>query len=155
MTMVHLLVAAALTASLGGGVVLLMSPADAVVRAEQDAIDVQQRLRVVVDALTASIGAAADVVPVANGMTLVTRDADGVELGRRTYEFRPGTHQVMVVEGASTMPLVDRISDLRFAVVDATARRVRVTVAVESPSTSGRPQPARTVTFEVAPRRGA
>jgi hypothetical protein len=53
------------------------------------------------------------------------------------------------------MPLVDRIADLRFVLVDAAARRVRVTVAVESPATSGRSEPVRTFTFETAPRRGA
>ena len=153
MTLVDVLVAAALTASLGASVVMLMSPADAVVRAEQDAIDGQQRLRVIVDALTADIVAAADVAVVADAVTLVARDAAGREVSRRTYQFKRDTHQVLLAEGSSTMPLLDRVADLTIQMMDASSRRVRVTAAIESPATSGLPVPPRTMTFEAAPRR--
>ena len=154
MTLVELLVAAALTAALGAGVVMLLAPADAIVRAEQDAVDVQQRLRVIADALTAATIAAAEVVPIADGVTLVMRDASGVELTRRTFLFRRDTRQVMLIEGASTMPLVDRVAGFTVDLLDAPAGRLRATVSVESPATSGRPVAPRIVVVEAAPRRG-
>jgi hypothetical protein len=154
MTLVDVLMGAALTASLGAGVVMLTAPADAIVRVEQDAIDAQQRLRVIADALTGSVVAAADVVLVDGGVMVMMRDAWGAERGGRTFLFRPDAHPVMVLEGASTMPLVDRIADLRIEMVDQAAQRVRVTAAIEAPATAGRPVPARVVTFEAAPRRG-
>jgi len=153
MTLTEVLVAGALTASLGAQVVLVMSPADALVRAEQDAIDMDQRLRVIVDTLTTQAMSASEVRPAADGMTFIVRDALGTTISTRTFYLKRDTHQVMQDEGGIPMPLVDHIAALDAEFVGTPVRVVRTTVTVEPGAPSRRlPAAPRQVRFDAVLR---
>jgi hypothetical protein len=169
MTLAELLVAAALTTSLGGAVALVMRPAEAAVRAEQDAMDMEQRLRFAVETFTRELVAASDVLPYRVGavapdpagsvftdrVTVVLVDPQTLARSTRTYYLKASTRQLMVYDGDRTdSPVLDQVSALSVRYPGTTpAALVRVTVTVDpSWSPLQLPNAARTVEFDVAPR---
>src|SRR4051794_910168 len=113
MTLAELLVAMAITTVLGSAIVLVMRPTETSVRVEQDAMDMEQRLRFAVDTLTRDLHAANDVVPRRLGLdhpdpsgtsftdraTLVFIDPASGAASTRTYYLKPETRQLFVYDG--------------------------------------------------------
>jgi len=168
-TLAELLIAAALTASLGAAIALVMRPAETAVRVEQDAMDMEQRLRFAVDTLTRDLIAASDVLPYRVGpvapdppgsgftdrATVVFVDPQTLVTSTRTYYLKRATRQLMMYDGDRTdSPVLDQVSGLSFQYLGAQrAPLVRVTVTVDpSWSPLQLPNPPRSVEFDVAPR---
>jgi hypothetical protein len=175
MTLAELLIAAAITASLGGAIVLVMGPAQAVVRAEQDSADMEQRLRFAVDTLSRDLLSASDVLPYRIGAvapdppgsvfpdraTMVFVDPQTLAASTRTYYFKQATQQLMMYDGDRTdSPVLDQVSGLSFRYLgEPPASLVRVTITARPLWVPLQlPNAARTIEFDVAPRgiaRGA
>lgn len=136
MTLGELLVAAAISLSILGGVLSAVIPAYAAFAADQEGVDIHQRLRVAVETLSHDIRPAASVRPYRTGAinddgragvffragTLTTKFADPLpgetpDDPSRTYYLRTsaGTTQLMRYDGlSSTFPVLDDVVGLSF-----------------------------------------
>lgn len=173
MTATEVLIASAIMAATSGAVFTLLAPAQAAFQAQPEVADVQQRMRVAIDALTRDVMAAGVILPLRAGrvnpdppgavfddrITLVFTDAAGAIRGSRTYALRNdpagGGRQLMQYDGnQSDLPLIDRVVRLTFEYVGAPrVRLVRVTLRVRAPAAGSRGHaPDWEVQFSVAPR---
>ena len=169
MTLAEILVASAVTMSLGAGIVLVMHPAETTVRVEEDTMDIEQRLRFATDTLTRDLLAARTVLPYRIGsvapdppesfftdrvaMTLV--DPQTLVTASRTYYIKHDTQQLMVYDGESSdLPVLDHVSDFVVQYLGTpAASHVRIAIQVESTVSSRTAANAhRTIQFDVAPR---
>jgi hypothetical protein len=130
----ELLVATALTCAILGGVFTAVRPLQAAFATEQEAIDVQQRLRVAVEAITRDLRAAASVRPyrigalgndgdagihfrsAVIGIRFAASPANPAEAeSSQTYFLRAGDHALMQYDGrAGTFPLLEDVVGLAF-----------------------------------------
>ena len=173
MTVTEVLVASAIMAGTSGAVFTLLAPAQAAFRAQPEVADLQQRMRVAIDALTRDVMAAGVILPRRAGrmnpdppaavfddrITLVFTDAAGGIRGSRTYSLRndpaAGAWQLMQYDGnQSELPLVDGVVRLAFEYVGAPRiRLVRVTLRLRMSTAAPRGNvPEWEVQFSVAPR---
>lgn len=173
MTATELLVASAIMTATTGAVFTLLSPAQAAFRAQPEVADMQQRMRVAIDALTRDVMAASVILPLRAGrlnpdppgaifddrITLVFSDAAGEIRGSRTYYLRndpaTGSFQLMQYDGnQSDLPVVDHVVTLAFDYVGGPrVRLVRVTLRVRAAAGAVRGHvPDWEVQFSVAPR---
>lgn len=136
MTLAEVLTAAALAAAVIGGVTAAIVPAQAAFAARQEALDLQQRVRVAVETIANDLRAAAAVRPYRTGAVaddsragvffregtisiLPPAAPPGAPPGNpsRTYYLRTdgATSQLMQYDGsASAFPLMDDVVDLEF-----------------------------------------
>jgi hypothetical protein len=135
-TLAELLVATALASAVLAGVFTAMSPVQAALATEQEAVDLQQRVRVAVDALTRDLRTAASVRPYRTGLvgddaragvffradTITVRFPPSLPGARvtdpsRTYYLKhvEDAAQLMRYDGSeSTLPVLDDVVGLGF-----------------------------------------
>ena len=169
MTLVELLVASAVTASLGAGIALVMHPAQTAVRVEEDAMDMEQRLRFAADTLTRDLLVARTVLPYRVGLvapdppgsfftdrvSVMLTDPQTLAISTRTYYLKRDTRQLMVYDGDTTdLPVLDHVSDLAIQYLGTPATsHLRLAIQVESTlAASGISNLPRTIQLDVAPR---
>jgi hypothetical protein len=169
MTLAEILVASAITTSLGAGIVLVVHPIQTAVRVEDDAMDMEGRLRFAVDTLTRDLLAAHDVLPYRVGavapdppgsvftdrVTMALVDAQTLVASTRTYYLKRETRQLMVYDGESTdLPVLDHVSDFVVQYPGTPpAAHLRLAIHVESTiASAGSSNARRTIEFDVAPR---
>ncbi len=136
MTLAELLVATALASAVLAGVFTAMSPVQAALATEQEAVDLQQRIRVAVDTLTRDLRTAASVRPYRAGLvgddtragvffradTITVRFPASLPGARvtdssRTYYLKDldDSSQLMRYDGReSTLPVLDDVVGLGF-----------------------------------------
>jgi hypothetical protein len=113
-----LLVAAAVTLAVMGGVLGVIRPAQATLLSQSDAQDASQRLRVVFEVLSRDLLAATLVLPSHEGQQ--TSDAIAIRQGpeRHAYYLDRGASQIRHVDaGLTDLPVVDGIGHLAFEFV--------------------------------------
>jgi len=139
-SLVEVLIAAALTLSVMGGVLAALASAQAAFVSQSDAADVRQRMRVGVDAITRDLLVAADAFPFPGGILIVSGSRQD------TYYARAGTLRHDDGEGTD-LPVVDGVRDVVFERVGE--RRVQVRLRMQGPSW---PAPDTEIIFDEAPR---
>jgi hypothetical protein len=148
MTLIEVLLAAALTLAVSGAAFSMLPPAQRLVRAQTEAAEMQQRLRVAVDVLTAALLEARAVAPYGeNGISITA--ASGT---RRFYLDGHGTLRCRDIDDVD-FPVLDNLAGLAFDyVADEHARvfRVRATVRVRAISEPTLPEDV--VQFDVTLR---
>ena len=169
MTLAELLVASVVTTSLGAGIVLVMHPAERIVGVEEDALDMEQRLRFAADTLTRDLLAARDVLPYRVGsvapdpsgsfftdrVSVTLLDPRTLATSSRTYYIKRDTHQLMVYDGDTTdLPVLDHVSDLAVRYLgNPPPSHVRIAIQVEPVVFgSGVANAHRAIQLDVAPR---
>lgn len=152
MTLTETLIASALMMTVTGAVFGLVSKAEGTFQAQPEVADMEQRLRVAVDALTRDLLMASAVLPYRAGPVnpdppgSVYDDRITIELtspldttpSSRTYYLRRSDHTLMQYDGDRTeLPVVDHVVKLAFEHLGApSARLVRVTLRVEAAAAS-------------------
>lgn len=152
MTLTETLVAGALMMTVTGAVFGLVSKAEGTLQAQPEVADMEQRLRVAVDALTRDLLMASVVLPYRVGPVdpdppgSVFDDRITVDLtspldttpSSRTYYLRRSDCTLMQYDGDRTdLPVVDHVVELAFEHVGSPRTRlVRVTLRVEAAAAS-------------------
>lgn len=124
-TIVELLIAAAISMAVVAAVLTTIGPLQTMLRAQEEAMDLHQRLRAAADTLAGDLRVASSVRPYRVG---AVRDdtAAGVfyrpdtlaVIGdeTRTYYLKPDTRQLMQYDGGhSDLPMIDHVVRLAFA----------------------------------------
>jgi len=124
MTTVELLVASAISVLVLGAVLAVVTPVQAVVRAQGDAGDMHQRLRAAADTLTNDVRLAISVRPYRigavrdDGLAGVYYRPDAVAVigtAMTTYYWKRDTLQLMQYDGdRSDLPMIDHVVRLTF-----------------------------------------
>jgi hypothetical protein len=152
MTITETLIASALMMTVTGAVFSLVIPAEGTFQAQPEVADMEQRLRVAVDAMTRDLVTGSAVLPYRAGavnadpagsffddrITIVlTTPLDTAPLSR-TYYLRSDDATLMAYDGDRTdLPVVDHVVKLEFEHVGyPRTRRVHVTLRVEAAAAS-------------------
>jgi hypothetical protein len=123
-SMIEVLMASAIAVTVIGGIIAVIIPAQALVRAQGDAADLHQRLRAAADTMAGDVRGAAEVRPYRVG---AVRD-DGIAgvyyrpdtmtvLGdtMRTYYFKADAFELMQYDGGlSDLPMIEHVVRLAF-----------------------------------------
>ena len=135
-----MLVAAALTTTVAGGVVATVASAQAEFVSQSESADVRQRLRVGFDTLAADLLTATEALPFPGGILIVS----GPE--QRTYYVRTGTLRRDDGKGAD-LPVLDDVAGMVSERLGE--RRIRVRLEMRSTWRTARDA---AIVFDVAPR---
>ena len=150
MTLSEVLISAALTLAISGAAFTMVAPVRDLVRAQPEAADMHQRLRVAADTLTAAIVEAQDVAPYGAAGISIQGAMD-----TRTYYLDDGG-ALRRLSGETDLPVIDHVAALAFEFfprADGEINRVRVTVTIRVAPVSLRQRlPAQEVQFDVALR---
>ena len=152
MTLTETLIGSALMMTVTGAVFSLVIPAEGTFQAQHEVADMEQRIRVAVDALTRDIVMGSDVLPYRAGpikpdppgsvfddrITIVLTTPLDPTPASRTYYLRREDATLMQYDGDRTdLPVVDHVVELGFEYLGSPrARRVRVTLRVEAAAAS-------------------
>ena len=152
MTLMETLIGSALTMTVTGAVFSLVIPAQGTFQAQLEVADMEQRMRVAVDALTRDIVMGSDVLPYRAGpinpdppgsvfddrITVVLTTPLDTAPSSRTYYLRGADATLMQYDGELTdLPVVDHVVKLAFEHLGSPrTRRVRVTLRVEAAAAS-------------------
>jgi hypothetical protein len=147
-TLTETLIASALMMTVTAGVFSVVSPAQGTFQAQPEVADLEQRMRVGVDALTRDLLIASAVLPRRTGavnadppesffddrITVVVTTPLDAAPSSRTYYLRTSDATLMQYDGESSeFPVVDHVVNLLFEHVGyPNTRRVRVTLRVEA-----------------------
>ena len=123
-TMVETLVATMVTTMVAGAIFAIVSPAQAIVRAQGESADLHQRLRAAADGIAGDIRAAGAIRPYRVGAAgddglagIYYRPDTITTLGEtsRTYYLKADTAELMQYDGGlSDLPMVEHVVDLAF-----------------------------------------
>ncbi|HEY3092397.1 MAG TPA: hypothetical protein VGJ52_04845 [Vicinamibacterales bacterium] len=123
-TMVETLIATMITVMVAGAIFAIVSPAQAIVRAQGESADLHQRLRAAADGIASDVRAAASIRPYRVGAVsddglagIYYRPDTMTTLGEtsRTYYLRADTAELMQYDGGvSDLPMVEHVVDLAF-----------------------------------------
>ncbi len=152
MTITETLIASALTMTITGAILSLVVPAEGTFQAQPEVADMEQRLRVAVDALTKDLVMSSEVLPYRTGpvnpdpagsffddrITIVLTPPLETLPVSRTYYLRSADATLMRYDGVVTdLPVVDHVVKLAFEHIGyPSTRRVGVTLRVEAASAS-------------------
>ena len=141
MTTVELLVASAISVLVLGAVLAVVTPVQAVVRAQGDAGDMHQRLRAAADTLTNDVRLAISVRPYRigavrdDGLAGVYYRPDTVAVigtAMTTYYWKRDTLQLMQYDGdRSDLPMIDHVVRLTFDYLAPTSAAGTALVSVD------------------------
>jgi hypothetical protein len=151
-TITETLIASALMMTVTGAIFSLVSPAEGTFQAQPEVADMEQRMRVAVDALTRDLVMASGVLPYRAGpvnpdppgsffddrVTLMLNTPLETTSSSRTYYVRRDDATLMQYDGDRTdSPVVDHVVKLAFEHVGyPRTRLVRVTLRVEAAAAS-------------------
>ena len=147
MTTIELLIASTLSVLVLGAVLTVVTPVQAVVRAQGDAGDMHQRLRAAADALTNDLRVATSVRPYRigavrdDGLAGIYYRPDTIAVigtAMTTYYWKRDTLQLMQYDGGrSDLPMIDHVVRLTFDyLAPASVRGPRTPLTVGSTWTS-------------------
>ena len=152
MTLTETLIGSALMMTVTGAVFSMVIPAQGTFQAQPEVADMEQRMRVAVDALTRDLVMGSDVLPYRAGpmnpdppgsvfddrITIVLTTPLDTAPSSRTYYLRSVDATLMQYDGELTdLPIVDHVVKLAFEHLGSPrTRRVRVTLRVEAAAAS-------------------
>jgi len=140
-TMVEVLIASAITITVVGAIVAVITPAQDVLRAQGDAADLHQRLRAIADTLAGDLRAASAVRPYRVGAVrddgnagIYYRPDAMTVLGdtTRTYYLKTDSFELMQYDGGlSDLPMIEHVAGLTFDYFGAASAQDRTLVRFE------------------------
>ena len=123
-SLIELLIASLVAVLVVGAILAVISPAQAIVRAQGEAADLHQRLRAAADGMTTDLRAASGVRPYRigvvgdDGMAGIYYRPDtmtAIAATTTTYYFKAATHELMRYDGGlGDLPMVEHVASLTF-----------------------------------------
>ncbi len=139
--MIEVLIASAITITVVGAIVAVITPAQTMLRAQGDAADLHQRLRAIADTLAGDLRAASAVRPYRVGAVrddgnagIYYRPDTMTVLGdtTRTYYLKTDSFELMQYDGGlSDLPMIEHVVGLAFDYFGAASAQDRTLVRFE------------------------